>query len=207
MQVNLSIPTFSLLKLLVAFFSILRNYTLRPNIKLRFEHRYIKFSFAEKEEIVEIPYISFCNQTKKDISINAKKIWINDESYSYLLQGDNVFLSYFNSKSSDFPECDDGLIYKFYRDNWFYIQQSVACFSVPPKGKKIFPLKLIGAGISLLHRSKKKSILLFSRKKVSFTIQIDGKLYEYGLPHAILHSTYLRYLASHTARYDRKSCL
>jgi hypothetical protein len=199
----------SFLKSLAFFLPRLCNYFFRPNISIKIEHRMFQFNLADgTERIYELPYAILQNESKNEIKIRANGIFINNESYLTIIQTDNIYLRHFHPNiKQPLPVCDDQLVYKFYCDNWLNAVQGAAYLVIAPKASVLLPLKLIGSRLFLLSGNKKDSKIFFNDKKVSLTFNIKNKNYEYGLNRAVCISSYLSYLASHTARYDSKVCL
>ncbi len=195
-MMQFAFPIVPFVRKLWSFFPDVWNYITRPKILVELKRRSFQFKSEDGEHVYEIPVITFHNKSKSEIKIKANKIWINNESYMCYAQSGNINPDADEKLANAYPS----LVSKFYRDNWWDIMQGEMHLIVPPNTERLFPFKLIGSSLTHLNSSKKNSKLFFSKNKISFTVSIDGKIYEYGLNRETCHATYVNYLASYTAR-------
>lgn len=206
---KLSLPILILLKPFSSLPVRIWNLARRPRLAVTMKYRQFEFKLENGEKrIYDIPFISVTNNSKAQLKIKAKSIRFNGEAYSCFVQSDNLFAHHYGEGTHVvLAEANPALVYRFYKDNWLEILQGIKYLTIEPNQELLFPLRLIGTGLTRLNFQIKHSKLFFGKKKLSFIISHNDNTYEYGINRMDCYNVYMNYLASHTSRYYKHNYL
>ncbi len=179
--------TRSILKLLIKPLKICWNIISRPNISIKATNLRIKFSHIDKEKKQNYyyPYVVLIlkNKTDKPYSLNLSNI---------LISGDKYFSNGPNKMNSDEFLSENNII-NYYKEKHHQISQHQQLpIDLGPYVEQILPLNSKPNRILLY---KKHALLFKANNKVVVSLEINGKLYDYGVDRQLLYEKYLNYLA------------
>lgn len=202
----MNVPPFSLLRLIWKYIKSgslkIYNWVMRP--KLVVDFRVENFEFTTSDNIphhIQIPHIAVKNNKSNIIQIKANKISFNNTLYIQM-HGSEILRELYDTKGAKETKISKSeIMYVYYKNNWLDITEGRALIEIEQGNTKIFPIMLLGAAISSLQQEKESSRLFLNSFKMSFTLHINGKNFEYGINRKYFYERYLNYLASHTARY------
>ncbi len=183
------------LDLLKQLYLIGKNWLFRPKLSVDTNQQKIVF-VSQNDEEHHHNYFCFLirNDSNRKVHLNLKKIKINNESYQVVLQSDPNFLHLNPETKKCWKDCKND-IYKEYSKNWHDISQNIYTLEIAPHATKVFPAKLIKENSHILTSIKNNSLLIFSKKKISLTIEANNKIYEYGINRTFVYNKYINYLA------------
>lgn len=174
------------------------NLLFRPKIRLEFRKLAIVFTATNNQEHhYNYPCFTLKNMTKRILYIKASHVTINKMTYHGALQFDNNF-SRLNPKSTThYIDCKND-IYKYYKENWGSIVENngyIELKSFPTK--LIFPVNPYKGSAHIFTDKKQKAKLFFPSNKIILTLEINDKLWEYGLSRKDVYESLINYLAYH----------
>jgi hypothetical protein len=169
-----------------------KNLLFRPKLSLDISSKRIIFINKNKQEH-HLPYfcLSVKNNSGKTLQkINTKQIKINESFYTDLIRNEIKNAQWWEQWSN----CEND-IYIMYKDNWDAISKDEYNFSMKAGVKKEFPMKLPKKAYSVLITRKHNSLLFFNKNKISVSLSINGKTYEYNINRLNTYEKYIIYLA------------
>jgi hypothetical protein len=173
----------------------MKNLLLRPKLKLEIKNQRLVFiGDGNKEHHYPYLCLTLCNSSKNDYHVNLNSLLINNELYTVLIQTEVNFLKLNPNNPSSWERCNCE-IYNTYQRNWLEILQGNFDYEIKPFKKQIFPIKPTNARSHCMTSVKKNSLLFFSKNKISITLEINQKIYEYGLNRKLCYEYLINYLA------------
>ena len=172
-----------------------RNYLFRPRLKLELKQQTVVFVSQDR---IDHHYKYFClmvsNCSRKNHYINLRQLKINNESYQVIIQMEPNFNKIRPGNNESWLDCKNE-IYKLYSSNWLDICENRFTHPIQEFKTLIFPMKLLKAASHYVTGYKKFSYLFFPKSKINITIELNGKIYEYGLKRKDAYERYINYLA------------
>lgn len=181
---------------LKSFLPMLLNLICRPKLLVSLKMRTVMFKSQDGKEpcIEDYPCLLLANQKNSKVLIKPGSLKINNESYLAVIQSDENFLRLGQNSKNPWLGCDNEM-YAFYKQNWRKISEGDLPVPADQGYELVFPLRLLKGKINLLLSDKKNSLLFLHRKKISITINVNGREFEYGLDKMESYKLYLNYLA------------
>lgn len=146
----------------------------------------------------EFHYPYFClilnNFTRIKHHLNLKKLKLNNESYQVIIQMEPNFLKMNPANKDSWLDCKNN-VYKIFKKNWLDITENKFTQPIDEFETLIFPMKLLKAASHWIIAIKKESLLFFPKNKISISLGINGKTYEYGIKRRMVYERYINYLA------------
>ena len=176
-------------------FQRIKNLLFRPKLSFDLKPQRVMFKGDDDKEHL-YPYLCLLinNFTNIDYHLNPKTIAINNERYIVMIQAENNFSRLNSATPNHWKECGSD-IYPMYKNNWSKILEGNFYFTLTPYDTKIFPLKPIKSSSHVITAVKRKPLLFFHKSKVSITLEIDKKVYEYGICRKYCYERLINYLA------------
>lgn len=183
------------------FFPRVQNLISRPKLSVEFKAGRFNFLTPEnKQHLILIPHVAITNLKPKKIRIRADQIYFNNTNYMNMWNGEILrALDKAQAKACNINNIE--IMHSYYQANWTEITEKRASITIEEEETKIFPIMPLGDAITNLTSKKKYSKLFFANKKITITININGKDYEYGFNRIKFYEDYFNYFASYTARY------
>ncbi|MGE4348848.1 MAG: hypothetical protein AB7D28_03710 [Candidatus Berkiella sp.] len=175
----------------------------RPKIEIMPRLGHIVFQTDEenaKKQYYQYLLIQISNRSNSKLCIQPGFIRINNEAYQVNIQSDINFSKMTPNSQHRWTYCDNE-IYNIFQDNWVPISEKRFTYNFEPHYTLYFPIKFTLNLTHQLKQVKKDSLLFFPNKKISLTLNINGKNKEYCISKKEpLYELLLNHLASELSR-------
>ncbi len=183
LKITIPIPIVSaLIWLYKNYIGVFNNYRSRPKLNLEIKKDIINFITTHKTKMgFWYTSLFITNATDKALSINLREVKINNESYAWA----DPKISWLmhptlpERAKQDFIDCDNDVL-RTCSIKWPELHKYKIVIS--PYDKKSFPLPIVRGSAYKFLIPKRGARVLLPKHKIVFTININGRDYDYAIP-------------------------
>lgn len=170
----------------------------RPKLSVSMKLGSITFSSIDnKEHKFTYFTLTIKNMCSKSYKLNLGGGLVNKESYQSIVSSDINFSKFSNESKEPWVKCDDD-VYNFIKENKQKIQKNTCIYEVEPHQAIDLPMNLLGTRAKYIIDKKNKTNLFCQNSKICISLEINNKIYDYGVDRKNAYEKLICYLFEHT---------